>query len=402
MNQENGGGPTLTIRDIKKQSVNFVLDGVELAFANSVRRVVMADLPTLAIDMVEIESNTTVIPDEMLAHRLGMVPLISTNCDEALRYTRDCTCISRCKYCSVELFLHVASTNNPIDITSNNLDIVPSGSGEFGDEDEGEAGDELSKRPANFGQPVGKGDPNVSPVLLCRIRKGQELKLRCIAKKGTAKEHAKWSPCSAIGFEYDPHNRLRHTTYWYEVDSRTEWPLSENAREEEPPRDDEPFDFMAKPNRFYFDVETDGKVAPREVVMKGLSELQTKLGNVIHGLTPRNEFEADSGGVMPPPQANGARPQANGWAASPAQNAGGGGGGGGGWGSGSPANGNSGWGASPGGAGGSGGGWGSSSAGGTGAGTAGGWGSPANNAGSSSGGWGSSPNRNTGGGGWNN
>ena len=49
------------------------------------------------------------------------------------------------------------STNNPIDITSNNLDIVPSGSGEFGDEDEGEAGDELSKRPANFGQPVGKG-----------------------------------------------------------------------------------------------------------------------------------------------------------------------------------------------------------------------------------------------------
>lgn len=29
--QENGGGPTLTIRDIKKQSVNFVLDGVDLA-----------------------------------------------------------------------------------------------------------------------------------------------------------------------------------------------------------------------------------------------------------------------------------------------------------------------------------------------------------------------------------
>lgn len=38
--------------------------------------------------MVEIESNTTVLADEFLAHRLGMVPLISTNCDEALRYTR--------------------------------------------------------------------------------------------------------------------------------------------------------------------------------------------------------------------------------------------------------------------------------------------------------------------------
>ncbi|KDN49670.1 hypothetical protein RSAG8_01735, partial [Rhizoctonia solani AG-8 WAC10335] len=58
MNQDTTGGPLLTIRDVKKLSVNFVLEGVELAFANSVRRV-------------------------CLAHRLGMVPLLSTNCEEA-------------------------------------------------------------------------------------------------------------------------------------------------------------------------------------------------------------------------------------------------------------------------------------------------------------------------------
>lgn len=38
--------------------------------------------------MVEIEINTTVLPDEFIAHRLGMVPLMSSNCDEAIRYTR--------------------------------------------------------------------------------------------------------------------------------------------------------------------------------------------------------------------------------------------------------------------------------------------------------------------------
>ena len=38
--------------------------------------------------MVEIETNTTVLPDEFIAHRLGMVPLVSTNCDEGMRYTR--------------------------------------------------------------------------------------------------------------------------------------------------------------------------------------------------------------------------------------------------------------------------------------------------------------------------
>lgn len=38
--------------------------------------------------MVEIHSNTTVLPDEFIAHRLGMIPLNSANCDEGMRYTR--------------------------------------------------------------------------------------------------------------------------------------------------------------------------------------------------------------------------------------------------------------------------------------------------------------------------
>lgn len=87
-------------------------------------------------------------------------------------------------------------------------------------------------------------------------------------RQGIAKEHAKWSPCSAVSFEYDPHNKLRHTTHWFESDERAEWPLGENAQEEEPPRDNEPFDFNAQPRQFYFEVETDGSLGPREVVMK--------------------------------------------------------------------------------------------------------------------------------------
>lgn len=45
--------------------------------------------------MVEIEINTTVLPDEFIAHRLGMIPLVSTNCDEAIRYTRVCSPLKR-------------------------------------------------------------------------------------------------------------------------------------------------------------------------------------------------------------------------------------------------------------------------------------------------------------------
>ena len=45
-------------------------------------------LDYVAIDMVEFETNTTVLPDEFIAHRLGMIPLVSANCDEAIRYSR--------------------------------------------------------------------------------------------------------------------------------------------------------------------------------------------------------------------------------------------------------------------------------------------------------------------------
>ena len=99
-----------------------------------------------------------------------------------------------------------------------------------------------------------------------RQRKGQQLKIRCIARKGFAKEHAKWSPVSAVGFEYDPHNALRHTTLWYEFDPKKEWPESKNAREEEPPAEGAPFDANRRANRFYFDVESVGSLHPAEIV----------------------------------------------------------------------------------------------------------------------------------------
>jgi DNA-directed RNA polymerase II subunit RPB3 len=206
--------------------------------------------------------------------------------------------------------------------------------------------------------------------------------------QGIAKEHAKWSPCSAVSFEYDPHNRLRHTTYWYETDIKKEWPLSANAAEEEAPLDDEPFDYNAKPQKFYFEVETDGSLGPQEVVMKvttllpfffihlceimtntqqGLTELQTKLANLVLGLkTDPPELDTlggDAATQLPP--ANGtlpaqAAPRATGWgqeaspagwggaAGTPGSSAGGGGGGaGGGWGT-SPTGGGTAWGGSSG------------------------------------------------------
>jgi len=59
--------------DSKKISIK--LKGVSLEYANALRRICLNGVPVFAIDTVDIIENTSVIADEDLAHRLGMIPL---------------------------------------------------------------------------------------------------------------------------------------------------------------------------------------------------------------------------------------------------------------------------------------------------------------------------------------
>jgi DNA-directed RNA polymerase I and III subunit RPAC1 len=52
----------------------FSLIGVDASIANAFRRILIAEIPTLAIEQVFIKNNTSVIQDEVLAHRLGLIP----------------------------------------------------------------------------------------------------------------------------------------------------------------------------------------------------------------------------------------------------------------------------------------------------------------------------------------
>ncbi|QFU81070.1 DNA-directed RNA polymerase subunit D [Natronorubrum aibiense] len=58
-----------------ERNAQFLVRGVTPAFANGLRRAMLADVPTLAIDTVRFIENSSVMFDEQLALRLGLVPL---------------------------------------------------------------------------------------------------------------------------------------------------------------------------------------------------------------------------------------------------------------------------------------------------------------------------------------
>ncbi|EMA47443.1 DNA-directed RNA polymerase subunit D [Halococcus saccharolyticus] len=61
--------------DRDDRDARFLVRGITPAFANGIRRAMVADVPTLSVDTVRVVENSSVMFDEQIGHRLGMVPL---------------------------------------------------------------------------------------------------------------------------------------------------------------------------------------------------------------------------------------------------------------------------------------------------------------------------------------
>ncbi|KAF2114688.1 DNA-directed RNA polymerase [Lophiotrema nucula] len=281
----DAGAISARVLDAGEMNAHFLVDNFNLETANALRRVMLAEIPTIAIDIVEVLDNTTVLADEFIAHRLGLIPLSAKGVEE-LQYSRDCDCEGYCELCSVVLTLNARCNSDQI-MHVHARDLVISA---------GRPNEEV-------GNPVLK-DPERNGPCIVKLRKGQAIHMRCIAKKGIAKEHAKWAPSAAIGFEYDPNNKLKHLDYWYEADAQAEWPKDEaHANLDGDVADGEPFDYDAKPEKFFYNVETVGGLDPDQIVHQGIAVLQKKLAEIISVV--QGDDNVDGFGGAQSPQMNG-------------------------------------------------------------------------------------------------
>ncbi len=146
------------------QKIAVKLKGIPLQYANALRRVCLNGVPVFAIDTVDIVMNSSVLPDEGLAHRLGLIP-ITTDLSRFNEPSK-CECQSEtgCSNCKVMLILDSGES----DVTRTIL------SSELTSEDD-------SIKPVSDKIPIAQLAP------------GQRIKIECYARLGRGTDHAKWN-----------------------------------------------------------------------------------------------------------------------------------------------------------------------------------------------------------------
>jgi len=167
----------MNIRVLKKteNSMRFVVKGITTPFANTLRRIMHAEVSSMAIDDVVIIENSSVLHDEILALRLGLIPL-KTNLD-SYNLPEECSCKSElgCNLCRTVLTLDTQAKSEVRIVYSG--DLVPE-------------------------------DPNIAPVSdkipIVKLAPSQRVRLEAYAKLGKGKVHAKWQPVSACTYRYMP------------------------------------------------------------------------------------------------------------------------------------------------------------------------------------------------------
>jgi len=200
--QEKAVQPEIKIVEMTRDLLKFRLAGVDVSIANSLRRAMMAEVPVLAVEFVQIEENSTPIFDEFLAHRIGLVPLWSKAVDQ-YSFKRDCQCPSgACQYCTARFRIDVvAHGDGRTRVTGMDMEPMTDFS-RLGD-------DHLAVKACPLPEErLSRSENELNAVSIVDMKKNQALRLTCEAKKGIGRMHAKFNPTATTVFAYEADIRI--------------------------------------------------------------------------------------------------------------------------------------------------------------------------------------------------
>ncbi|CAH8504752.1 unnamed protein product [Schistosoma rodhaini] len=200
----------------ESDTMEFDMINLDCSFANAVRRILVSEVPSLAIERVYVSQNTSIMPDEVMCHRLGLIPL-AVDPKYFLFPTRkppasdDLSGFDPKEHLVYDLcvgFTHSSkdSHNKPekdkddtlpvaqyLPVYSSDLKWIPLA----GQEDH-----------FNINNPP---IPVSSTILINKLALGDEIEARCVAVKGIGRDHAKFSPVAAAYYKFHPIIKLLRT-----------------------------------------------------------------------------------------------------------------------------------------------------------------------------------------------
>ncbi|KAF3831569.1 hypothetical protein GH733_000381 [Mirounga leonina] len=182
---------------LDENSLEFDMVGIDAAIANAFRRILLAEVPTMAVEKVLVYNNTSIVQDEILAHRLGLIPI---HADPRLFEYRNQGDEEGTEIDTLQFRLQVRCTRNPHaakdssdpnelyvnhKVYTRHMTWVP-----------------LGNQADLF--PEGTIRPVHDDILIAQLRPGQEIDLLMHCVKGIGKDHAKFSPVATASYRLLP------------------------------------------------------------------------------------------------------------------------------------------------------------------------------------------------------
>jgi DNA-directed RNA polymerase subunit D len=251
----------IEIKHLTDRECKVVIEGVNPYFVNALRRTLLSEVPKLAIHKVTFYDNTSALFDEILAHRIGLIPIPTD--PSTLNRVGEVDAEGKPAY----VVRYTLTKEGPATVYS----------GDFECEDK------------QF-SPV---DPKIPLVDLLA---GQRLILEAEAVLGQGTQHAKWQVCSAVGYKYYPtavvDNRKIKPEQAKEAVARTPkgilgldggklvilQPDEVNRADEAEKICGEGFKLDYDDRKFLFRFETDGSLKAEDALLKAVDLLKERFG----------------------------------------------------------------------------------------------------------------------------